>query len=77
MAAAAIAMLGFGCYIMSRIDRFLTDNQGQNKKTDYTPPSYVQMDGDLPEEEILEEVRRFYRSHKNTKIVLYEEEEKE
>ena len=71
-----IAVLGvfvFGYFLMARLDRILDENRKAiEKENEKKEPSCVMLTGELTEEEITEEIRRFRSKHVSTQIMLYD-----
>lgn len=77
---ALVVMFVFGYFLMTRLDKFFIKNNRNEKNNDDTPlenasASCVMLTEKLSDEEIAEELKRFRKSHRNTRIMLYEEEE--
>lgn len=78
LALAIMFIAGF--FVMKSLDRFFERNKRETRTEDSSthenePASCVMLTGDLSDKEIAEELRRFRRSHENTRIMLYEEAE--
>ena len=69
-----ISLLGvfaFGFYLMSRLDRFLEENRkALLKENESREPSEILLPQGLSESEILCEIRRFRKTHRNVDIIL-------
>ncbi|MBO7400391.1 MAG: hypothetical protein J6U75_04210 [Clostridia bacterium] len=58
---------------MARLDKFLCDNRKYFDNADKAEePSFVILTGDTPDEEILEEVRKYREKHKNVCVAIYD-----
>lgn len=71
---AVTAVFIFGFYIMKCVDRFLDENRTYYRCTDSDPksqePSFIMLTDDLPEDEIMKEIRNFKDKHEYTEIYL-------
>lgn len=75
-----IAAVVFGYFIICRLDSFLENNSQQIKKKirsedleENESAACVMLTDELSDEEIAGELRRFRKSHNNTRILIYEE----
>ena len=71
-------IFAFGCYLMSRLDRFLEENRRtllkENKSCE---PSEVLLPHGLSDSEILSEIHRFRETHGTVDIILSDGKEDE
>ena len=66
-----LGIFAFGFYIMSRLDRFLEENRkALLKENESREPSEILLPQGLSESEILCEIRRFRKTHRNVDIIL-------
>lgn len=70
---SVFGMLGFGFFLMTRLDRFLEENGKTDEKENGTKePSCVMLTGNMSDEEIVTEIRNFREKHESSRIVLYD-----
>ena len=78
-AVIVIVLLGFfvlGSFLMGRVDRFLEENRKSiAKEQEKQEPACVCLSDNLTEEEMLEEIRRFRKTHKETVVLLCDSRE--
>lgn len=80
---ALVALFAFGYFLMGKLDNFLEENRRATKTERYIEEnesenqsaSCVMLTGELTDEEIANELRRFRKKHENARIVIYEEDE--
>lgn len=66
-----LVIFAFGFYIMCRLDRFLEENRkALLKENESREPSEILLPQGLSESEILCEIRRFRKTHRNVDIIL-------
>ena len=66
-----LGIFAFGFYIMCRLDRFLEENRkALLKENESREPSEILLPQGLSESEILCEIRRFRKTHRNVDIIL-------
>ena len=66
-----LVIFAFGFYLMSRLDRFLEENRkALLKENESREPSEILLPQGLSESEILCEIRRFRKTHRNVDIIL-------
>ena len=66
-----LGIFAFGFYIMCRLDRFLEENRkALLKENESRKPSEILLPQGLSESEILCEIRRFRKTHRNVDIIL-------
>lgn len=67
-----------GFLLMKKIDGFIDENKkAVEDETENIEPSCVMLTDEISDEEIVEELRRFRKSHKKTCIVIYSPADKE
>lgn len=85
-AVLAVALMGlfvFGYFLMGKLDKFLEENRRATKTQKQTEEtevenqsaSCVMLTGELSDEEITDELRRFRKKHENARIMIYDEED--
>lgn len=71
--AGFAGILALGFFLMKRLDAYLGRNRDRAEKTaEAKEPSCVMLSSELSREELLNEIERFSKSHKNTRIILYD-----
>ena len=74
IAVCVTVLLILGYFLMKGFDRFLDKNckteKGENNASE---PDCVIIDCNMPDDEIMKEIRRFRKSHKDAKIILSED----
>ena len=66
-----LSIFAFGCYLMSRLDRFLEENRkALLKENESCEPSEILLPHGLSDSEILSEIRRFQETHGTVDIIL-------
>lgn len=75
---AMSGVLGFGFYLMTKLDKFLDENRKAiEKENESREPSCVMLTNSLTDEEILEEIRRFRKRHEDINVLLYDSSQTE
>ena len=63
---AMSGVFGFGFYLMTKLDKFLDENQKAiEKENESREPFCVMLTNSLTDEEIFEEIRRFRKRHED------------
>ena len=71
--ACVLGTLAFGYLLMVRLDRFLNENRKTiEAEDDKEEPARILLTDELSDEEIADEVRKFRKSHKSARVVLYD-----
>lgn len=70
---SVLVVFVFGYFLMARLDKLLDENRKAiEKENEKKEPSCIMLTGEMSDEEIAEEVRRFREKHESTRIVLYD-----
>ena len=73
-----LGIVGFGFYVMCRLDRFLEENRkALLKENESCEPSEVLLVHGLSDSEILSEIRRFRETHGTIDIILSDGQKKD
>ena len=79
--ALGISVLGvfvFGYFLMARLDKFLDENRKAiEKEEEKKEPSCVMLTEEMSDEEFVQEVRKFRKTHEGTRIILYDSSDTE
>lgn len=72
LSLCVLCVFAFAYFLMTQLDKFLEENRKTMKKEDEKrEPSCVMLTGEVSDEEIVEELRRFRNRHNETCIILY------
>ena len=76
-----VLMLGlfiFGYFLVTRLDRFLDKNRKTiEKEEEKKEPSCVMLTEEMSDEEFVQEVCKFRKTHEGTRIILYDSSDTE
>lgn len=83
LVVALAGLFTFGYFLMGKLDRFLEENRRATKteknideiENVNEAASCVMLTGDLTDEEIADELRRFRKKHENARIMIYDDED--
>lgn len=68
---AVFGFFAFGYFLMHKLDAFFNEHKKKTEIYDeQKQPSLVMLTDQLSDEEVIEEVKRFRKTHKNSKIML-------
>ncbi|MDD6094758.1 MAG: hypothetical protein PUC29_03335 [Clostridia bacterium] len=71
LAAAVLGALIFCYFLMTRLDRFLCVNRKAiEKESEKTEPSCIVLTDAISDEEALEAIHNFKKSHENVRIIV-------
>ena len=69
---AVFAIFLFGFYIIKRMGDFWEENYDSiQKEKEVQEPSSIMLTDEMPEEELIREIRTFSRKHENVRILVY------
>lgn len=73
-----LCMFVFGYFVMGNLDKFLAENRRCiEKESEKREPSFVMLTDNMTEEEIMEEVCSFCKSHRGENMILFCNEDME
>jgi len=72
VAAAVLVMFLIGLFVIEKLDKYLAGLRKNGDGSEKTRPDCVVLRGNIPDDELLDEVRKFKDSHKDAQILLRE-----
>ena len=71
--ASILCVFAFGYFVTGRLDRIIDENRKAIAKEDEVKaPTCIMLAEDMTDEEITDEIRRFRKDHKSSRMVLYD-----
>lgn len=69
--AAVLGSVVFGYYLMGQLERFLNESPDMmERESEQRQPSCIMLTEDVPDEELLREIRDFRKRHTGVRIML-------
>ena len=70
-----LGVMGFGFFIMERLDKFLAENRKRIEEEKEKEPSCVMLTTDMTDEELIKNIRTYEKQHGEAHISLYQDED--
>ena len=71
--ASILGVFAFGYFVTGRLDRIIYENRKAIAKEDEVKaPTCIMLAEDMTDEEITDEILRFRKDHKSSRMVLYD-----
>ena len=70
-----LGVMGFGFFIMERLDKFLDGNIKRIEEEKGKEPSCVMLTTDMTDEELIKSIRTYEKQHGEAHISLYQDED--
>ena len=75
---SVLGTLVFGYFLMARLDKYLDENRKAiEKEEEKKEPSCVMLTEEMSDEEFVQEVCKFRKTHEGTRIILYDSSDTE
>ena len=70
-----LGVMGFGFFIMERLDKFLDENRKRIEEEKEKEPSCVMLTTDMTDEELIKNIRTYEKQRGDAYITLYQDED--
>ena len=76
LVVAVLGVMVFGFFVMKRLDKFLDENRKRIEQEEKEKePSCVMLTTDMPDEELIKNIRIYEKQHGDAYITLYKDED--